>query len=117
MEKFRIRPGYQSELLLVEFWGEHRSPKFPDIARILARGLKAKPAKHPFLDVASIALATDEFISIWEYDKGSYELCDDIWAYFIHAPKNNSQVMADIERILLKSGEFIKEEVDFDEFA
>ncbi|MGI5310797.1 hypothetical protein [Rheinheimera sp. WS51] len=117
METFRIRPGYKSKELLIEFWGDHRSQDFPDIQGILAKGLNAKPAKHPTLDTATIAMATDEFITLWKYKNGEYELDDDIWAYFIHASENNEQVIADIEEVLLASGQFIKEEADFSEYT
>lgn len=117
METFRIRPGYKSKELLVEFWGDHRGENFPDIRSILAQGLKAKPAKHPTLDTAFIATATDEFITLWKYENGEYELDDDTWAFFIHAPDNNIQVISDIERVLLASGQFIKEKADFSEYT
>jgi len=117
MEKFRVRPGYKSKELLIEFWGEHRSENFPDIQDILAHGLDAKPVKHPTLDTATIAMATDEFITLWKYKNGDYELDDDTWAFFIHAPDNNIQVISDIEKVLLASGQFIKEEVDFSEYT
>jgi hypothetical protein len=117
MEKFRVRPGYKTKELLVEFWGEHRSQNFPDIQGILAKELNAKPAKHPALDTATLAIATDEFITLWVYENGEYELDDDIWAFFIHAPENNVQVIADIEGALLASGQFIKEQVDYSEYT
>ncbi|MGH1470700.1 MAG: hypothetical protein ACRBCS_05865 [Cellvibrionaceae bacterium] len=117
MEKFQVRPGYKSKKLLVEFWGEHRGESFPDIQGILAQGLEAKPVKHPTLDTATIAIATDEFITLWKYKHGEYELDDDTWAFFIHAPNNNIQVISDIERVLLASGQFIKEETDYSQFT
>lgn len=116
MEKFRVRPCYKSKELLIEFWGEHRDIKFPDIEAILAQGLKAKQTEHPSLETASIAIATDQFISFWQYENGEYELNDDTWALFIHAPVNNAQVIADIKQVLISSGQFFKEEVDFDEY-
>jgi hypothetical protein len=117
MEKFRVRPGHKSKELLIEFWGDHRSEDYPNIRKILEVGLSAKPKKHPSLDIVSIGLATDEFISLWEYENGIYELDDDIWAYFIMATDNNAQVISDVEQVLLKSGEFIKEEADFSKYT
>ena len=117
MEKFRVRPGHKSTELLIEFWGDHRSEGYPNIQKILEVGLSAKSKKHPCLDVVSIGLATDEFISLWEYPNGVYELDDDIWAYFIMATNNNAQVINDIEQVLLKSGEFLKEEEDFSKYT
>lgn len=59
----------------------------------------------------------DRFISLWEYHNGEYELDDDVWDFFILAPNNNTQVIADIERVLLASGQFMKEEVDFGKYT
>ncbi|MBB1481668.1 MULTISPECIES: hypothetical protein [Pseudoalteromonas] len=124
MEKFLVRPGYKTEELLVEFLGDHREPQFPDIQEILVKGLKAEPdqlksfdpTQYSSFDIATMAVAADEFLTFWKYSNGEYELDDDIWAFFIHAPKNNRQVISDIEGVLLASGKFIKEEVDFSQY-
>ena len=111
-----MRPGYQSKELLVEFRGDSRAKDFPNVAGILAKALDAKEEKHPVLDTIKIGLATDEFISYWTYRNGSYEIDDDTWCCFILAPKNNTQVIFDIERALLDTGLFVKEEVNFDDY-
>ena len=116
MELFAVRPGYQSEELLVEFFGDHRGDGFPNVWDILARGLNAQPRAHPTLDTASIGIATDEHISFWQYENGTYEIDDDIWGLFISAPNNNAQIMADIERALVASGAFEKKIVEFDKY-
>ncbi|MDF2180424.1 hypothetical protein P2G88_19390 [Aliiglaciecola sp. CAU 1673] len=117
MEKFRVRPAYQSDDLLIEFRGDHRSRGYPNIRRILEVGLSSKPKKHPSIDTAMLGASTDEFISLWEYENGEYELDDDVWAYFILAPDNNARVISDIVEVLLKSGEFIREETDPNEYT
>ena len=117
LEKFIVRPGYKSKEFLIEFCGDHRSPSFPNIANLLAIALNAKLKRHSTLDVVHIGLATDEFISLWEYSNGDYELDDDIWSYFILAPSNNCQIVCDIERVLLRSGLFVKEHVDLEPYA
>lgn len=104
--------------------GDHREPQFPDIQEILVNGLKAEPDQlksfeptlYSSFDIATMAVASDEFQTFWKYSNGEYELDDDIWAFFIHAPKNNRQVISDIEGVLLASGKFIKEEVDFSQY-
>ncbi len=116
MEKYKVRPGYKSKELLVEFWGDHRGSHFPDIQGILADGLNAKPYKHLGLDTVEVAIATDEIIPLWTYENGEYQLDDDIWAFFIHARRNNAQVIADIDRVLSSSGKFVKEVADFTEY-
>ena len=124
MEKFLVRPGYKTEELLIEFLGDHTGPQYPDIQKILVQGLKAEPdqlksfepTQYSSFDIATMAVAADEFQTFWKYSNGEYELDDDIWAFFIHAPKNNRQVISDIEGVLLASGKFIKEEVDFSQY-
>ncbi|PCI26772.1 MAG: hypothetical protein COB67_09815 [SAR324 cluster bacterium] len=117
MEKFSVRPAYKSKELLVEFWGDHRSETYPSIQKLLEKGLNSKSKRHPSLDTFRIAIATDEFISLWQYENGEYELDDDIWGCFILAPDNNTQIISDIERVLLASGKFMKEDVDFSEYT
>ncbi|WP_374351437.1 hypothetical protein [Chitinimonas sp.] len=112
LEKFRVRPGYKSAALLIEFCGDHRATSFPDIAALLASSLNARYKQHPTLDVVHIGLASDEFISLWEYENGEYELIDDTWSLFIFAPTNNAQIISDIERALLLSNLFSREMID-----
>ena len=64
LEKFRVRPGYKSRELLVEFCGDHRSSSYPNIANLLQDALNAKLKKHPVYDTVRIGLATDEFITL-----------------------------------------------------
>lgn len=113
LERFRVRPGYKSQDLLVEFCGYHRARGFPDVAGILEHALHARFKRHPTLDTVAIAVATDEIITLWEYEHGEFEVDDDWGGLFILAPKNNAQVVGDIERVLLQSGFFAKEEVNF----
>ncbi|MBC3830970.1 hypothetical protein H8K33_05585 [Undibacterium amnicola] len=117
LEKFRVRPGYKSRELLVEFCGDHRSSSYPNIANLLQDALNAKLKKHPVYDTVRIGLATDEFITLWEYSNGEFQLNDDTWGYFAFAPNNNALVIEDIERVLLQSGRFVKEGVDFADYA
>jgi hypothetical protein len=115
--RFRVRPGYKSQDLLVQFCDEHRAEGFPDVAGILARALHASPKKHPDLDVVAIGLATDRFFSYWQCLLGEYEIDNDIWALFISAKKNNAIIIEAVEKALLESGKFAKEDVDFSQYA
>lgn len=107
-----MRPAYGSETLLVEFFGDHRSKNYPNVQSILAHGLNARSAEHPALDTAAIGIATDEYISLWHYEHGAYEVDDDIWGLFILAPENNAKIMSDIARVLLASEAFEEREAD-----
>lgn len=115
MERFSIRPGYGSDILLLEFLGDHRGSAFPNVGALLAEALDARavPMTHVALDRAT---AFDESFQAWRYAGGEYHLDDDGWFLFILAPASNQAVMADLERVLLASGRFIKEEVDFAQY-
>jgi len=112
MERFSIRPGYGSDVLLVEFLGDHRGDGYPPVGALLAEALGAAAAPMSALD-RELALASDGLISKWRYAGGEYEIDDDGWSLFILAPTNNQAVMADIERALIASERFVKQPVDF----
>jgi hypothetical protein len=115
--RFRIRPGYKSETLLVEFCGDHRADDYPEVAEILERALGSERGSHPVFDEVKIGLSTDQFFSYWIYENGAYEIDDDTWGLFIAAPENNRQIMSDIEKALLENGRFVKESVDFSNYV
>jgi len=93
VEKFKVRPGFQSEKLLIEFCGDHRNEAYPNIHNILEMTLLAKSIKHPSLDTLHIAITTDEFITFWEYPNGRFELDDDIWKKLILACISNLNLL------------------------
>ncbi|CAJ0700044.1 hypothetical protein LMG19089_02495 [Ralstonia edaphis] len=112
--RFRVRPLYHGSDLLVEICGDHRFASFPNVAAVLERALDAVQERHPEnLDDAEVALLHDRYFGYWKYAGGRYEIDDDIWGLFVSAPANNRAVIADVERALLESGKFVKEEVDF----
>lgn len=116
MERFRIRPGYKTKELLIEFCGNHRDKNFPNVAKLLKSSLSAKRNRF-FKDIQENIYNFDGFISTWKYRNGCYELSNDIWTLFILAPDNNDIIISEIEKALLGSGQFEKEEVDFNEYT
>lgn len=116
--RFRVRPVYHGSDLLVEILDDHRAADFPDIAEILRDALHAVRLAHPDgLDDPHVVLSQDRYFSYWTYDRGDYEIDDDIWGWCATAPVNNRVIVADIERALLATGRFINEPVDFGKFA
>ncbi len=116
MEIFRVRPGYKSKELLIEFCGNHRDKSFPNVAKILKSSLSAKRNRF-FKDFQENIYNFDGYISTWEYCKGSYLLNNTIWDLFIHVPDNNKNIISDIEKALIDSCQFAKEEVDFNDYT
>jgi len=115
-EKFKVRPGYDSGDLLIEFCGDHRSQDYPNIYKLLTTILCAKIIEHPQLNTLDIALTADDYIYCYEYANGRFELVDDVWGCCIHSLENNYQVITDIEKALIKSTLFLKEDVDFSRY-
>lgn len=117
--RFRVRPGYHSKELLIEFCGDHRASDFPDLHRLLSSILKAESRRPSQAEIglAQAGAIVDDFWFFKTYPGGSFEVNDDIWGLFIHARENNHKVISDIESALLESGKFVKEEVDFSKYA
>ena len=70
---------------------------------------------HEFIKIH--ALAMDHFISYWVYAEGSYEIDDDKYGLFVRPQGNNSRVASDVEQALLRTGLFVKEEVNLADYA
>ena len=115
MHRFKVRPGYKTNDMLIEFVDDHRSSTFPNVESILKQNLKSR-RKNKLKDIHQNIFNFDGVISTWTYTNGVYEIADDIWGLFVHADKNNKSIMNDIEAVLVSSGLFIKEEVDFNEY-
>jgi hypothetical protein len=117
IERIRVRPGYGSKKLLVEFCGDHRCAGFPNVGEILRQALHASPVKLFNFDEAKVAIATDRYVGLWTYSNGSYEIDDDTWGLWIQCRENNHQVIGDIEHALIRSGLFEKDEVNFEDYS
>ncbi|WP_423394376.1 hypothetical protein [Burkholderia sp. LMG 21824] len=116
--RFRIRPVFHGSNLLVEILDDHRAADFPDVAAILRDALHAVRVPHPHgLDEPAVTLSHDQFFSYWTYARGAYEIDEDLWGLFVTATRDNVSIIADIERALLSTGKFVKEDVDFGKFA
>lgn len=116
-ERIRVRPGYHSKDLLIEFCGDHRSEGFPNVSEILRKALCSEQVKHPNFDEVKIAMSQDRYFSYWAYANGTYEIDDDIWGLFVSTREDNDRVIGDIERSLMQSGLFVKEDVNFADYA
>lgn len=111
--RFYVRPVYHGVERLVEIVDDHRVEGFPHVAGLLSDALGARRMPHPEgMDAPDIALLHDRFFSYWTYAGGAYEIDDDIWALFVVAKENHAAVIADVERALLSTGLFVKEDVD-----
>lgn len=114
---FRVRPGYGSNELLIEFMGDHRSRFYPDIIKLLEKKYNAShKTKKNINGYINYILASDHFIWEMKCDKGEFTVDDQWCGLFIHAEGKNQPIIKDIENILLENKHFEKEEVDFSKY-
>jgi len=109
MTKYRVRPGYGSSKLLVEFLSDSTDKQFLDDLRTVfsTNGVKAKQTENLV------------FLSRTELDSpaGRFTVDHDEWSMVWVFADNNQDAIHFVDRILSGSGKFRKVEVDFKEYA
>jgi len=106
--RYRVRPGYGSKNLLVEFMSDSSDEAFLAVLRSVfsANGIKAK-RKEDLLFL---------FRTVMDSPAGTFEVDHDEWSMvWVHADKSQN-VIPYLDRILTASGQFQKEEVDFAQY-
>ncbi|MBN2293739.1 MAG: hypothetical protein JXM70_15030 [Pirellulales bacterium] len=109
MYRYRIRPGYGSDKLLVEFMHDSSCKDFTDalLSVFSTNGVKAKHKR----DLVFL------YIVIMDSPVGEFELDYDEWdSIWVHAEDNQDAIIF-IDRILAESALFQKEEVDFKDYT
>lgn len=109
MYLYRVRPGYGSDKLLVEFMNDSTEEAFvADLFAILsANGIRAIQ-ENDLIFVHQ---------SVMESPAGLFEIDHDEWCMiWLHADDNQDAIHF-IDRILTASGKFQKEPVDFAKYA
>ena len=108
MYKYRVRPGYGSTKLLIEFMSDSSDEAFVAALRSVfsASGVRAQTKE----DLVFL------FRTVMQSPVGSFELDHDEWSMvWVHADENQD-VIPYLDRILTASGQFQKEEVDFAQY-
>jgi hypothetical protein len=109
MYRYRVRPGYGSKKLLVEFMSDSSDEGFLAALRSVfsANGIRATGEEAQLF----------RFRTIMDSPAGSFELDHDEWSMvWVHADENQN-VIPYLDCILTASGQFQKEEVDFAQYA
>ena len=108
MHSYRVRPGYGSEKLLIEFGPSSVDERFvADLKNVLSQqGLRPRGTDHYVIGEAIF----------FDSPAGPFELDDDGWAVFVHAD-NNPAAIHYLDEIFQRSGLFRKEEVDYSKYA
>jgi len=106
MYKYRYRPGYKSNKLLIEFVSGVESDSF--LKDLLTTLEEIDVKVHSIIDL----WMNDEIMTKLNSSVGDFTLSKDIWDLgFIMS--DNQKVIRIIESLLSKSNLFFKEEVDF----
>ncbi len=108
--RYRLRPSYSTEDLLLEFIFESSDADF---------------VKDLFNALESINPKVDSFEDVWMNDeillnvnsnKGNFLFSKDIWDFAFIMAKENQQCIIAINDILGKNPLFKKEEIDFEDY-
>lgn len=105
MHRYKVRPGYGSDKLLIEFNYDPTEKLHADLNAVLkGAGLIHHSIKDYFM------------IPRYKTPTGPFELDHDEWDFiWIHAEENQDAIHY-IDQLLQRSGLFQKEEVDFKQY-
>lgn len=108
--KYRFRPEYNSENLLIEiFSGVENQSFFSDFVNSIME-------INPKIGEISDLWMNDEYILEVQSDIGNFLLSKDIWDLVFIMSENNQECLNRINSILLKDNRFEKVEVNFDDY-
>lgn len=112
-EKFtyRVRPGYGSKNLLIEFTKDSESKEFCSALKGILSKINAKCKQTDDLWM------NDEMTYHIKSDIGRFQISSDSWGCLFIFPFCKEKVIASLDVLLSESDLFLKEEVDYKEFA
>ena len=107
---YKLRPGYKSQELLIEFFkGVDENAFLADVLITIAA------LDVQLLDVENLWM-NDEMLYFFKTAQGNFRLSKDIWHNaFITCEQNQALILA-IEQLLQKDEKFEKVEVDFEKY-
>jgi hypothetical protein len=108
--KYRLRPGYGSDKLLLEFLLTNTDPEFNKDLFTTLNVLKPRVEKVEDLWM------NDEVLLEVSSEMWNFTLSKDIWDFAFIMADNNQLCIKRIDEILCKSSLFEKEEVDFEKY-
>ena len=108
--KYRLRPGYGSDKLLLEFYLANKESEFQ---KDLFKTLKDL---NPKIDTVEDLWMNDEVLLEVSSENGKFTLSRDIWDFAFIMADNNQPCIKLIDEILKSSNLFKKEEVNFEDY-
>ena len=110
MYKYHLRPGYNSNKLLIEFFcGAEKDEFISDLFAAI------KELKLQVLDVQDLWM-NDEVILEINSENGQFNLSKDTWGFAFLMAENNQNCILKIDSILMGLEIFEKIEVDFNNY-
>ena len=105
---YKVRPGYGSDKLLIEFGADSSDERF-------VSDLRSVLAEHDLIPKSKEDLVF-KYRFTYDSPSGPFELDDDEWgSLWVHADDNQDAIHY-VDRILGESGRFQKEEVNYEDY-
>lgn len=110
MNTYKLRPGYGSNKLLIEFvHGPEKETFFGELTSALKElELKIKTADDLWMN--------DEILLTISSSMGTFTFSKDIWDFAFITAEDNQECILKIDTLLSQHPSFIKEEVNFDDY-
>ena len=106
---YKVRPGYRSEKLLIEFGPDSSDKRFvSDLRSVLAENGLKRTRKQ------DLVLA---FNDTYDSPCGPFDLYSDEWGFVSVGADENQDAIHCVDHILSESGRFRKEEVNYEDYA
>jgi len=110
MNRYRLRPGYGSEELLLEF------VQGPERESFVAELMHALQSLNVRVQSTEYLLMNEEVLLSLQSDQGAFELSIDCWGLGFIMAKNNQDILIQIDAILVSHPHYQKEFVDFENY-
>ncbi len=110
MYKYRVRPGYGSDKLLIEFLSDTGNKNFISTFKNVLSVCNAHSKKK--IDL----WFNDELIYNMDSDFGKFEISTDNWGNLFIIAEENQKAINLLDEIISKNDLFMKEEVNFEDY-
>lgn len=108
--KYRLRPCYGSNELLLEFLLDDSDTEFEKDFFFAIKEI------HPNVDSVNDLWMNDEVLLQVSSDQGAFLFSKDVWNFAFITAEKNQQCIKLLDNILTKSSLFEKEAVDFEDY-
>jgi hypothetical protein len=108
--RYRLRPGYGSDKLLLEFFLDTTDTEFGKILFTALRNI------NPKVDAVEDIWMNHEVLLDVSSDKGAFTLSKDIWGFAFIMAEDNQSCIKFIDDILDINNMFEKEKVRFEDY-